>query len=123
VLLKEDKTVKRLAKKFTTKVPKLEFSLAEILLFLLKHKQSPREAIDNVEVQITRIMEDRKKAKNNEKRFVSLCCFEILRCLIVECVCLIVGSPPCGLRPYVGESKCVVSTTNNTNCNRNNIDI
>lgn len=29
----------------------------------------------------------------------------------------------CGLQPYVGESKCDVSTTNNRNCNRNNIYI
>ena len=73
MLLEEDKTVERLAKEFTAKVPKLEFSPAEILSFLLEHKQSPGEAIDSVEVWITRIMEDRKKAKNKEKRFVSSC--------------------------------------------------
>jgi chaperone BCS1 len=50
VLLEEDKTVERLAKEFTAKVPKLEFSPAEILSFLLEHKQAPGEAIDNVEV-------------------------------------------------------------------------
>ena len=54
-------------------MPKLEFSPAEILSFLLEYKQSPREAADNVEVWITRIMEDRKKAKNKEKRFISSC--------------------------------------------------
>jgi mitochondrial chaperone BCS1 len=72
VLLEEDKTVERLAKEFTAKVPKLEFSPAEILSFLLEHKQSPGEAIGNVEAWITRIMEDRKdrkKTKNKEKRF------------------------------------------------------
>jgi chaperone BCS1 len=69
VLLEEDKIVERLAKEFTAKVPTLEFSPAEILSFLLEHKQSPGEVIDNVEVWITRIMEDKKKAKNEEKRF------------------------------------------------------
>ena len=49
-LVEEDKTVKGLAKEFVAKVLKLEFSLAEILLFLLEYKQSPREAVDNVEV-------------------------------------------------------------------------
>jgi chaperone BCS1 len=72
-LVEEDKIVERLAKEFAAKVPKLEFSLAEILSFLLEYKQSPGEAVDNVEVWITRIMEDRKKAKNKEKRFVSSC--------------------------------------------------
>ena len=72
-LVEEDKTVKGLTKEFATKVPKLEFSLAKILLFLLEYKQSPREAVDNVEVWITRIIEDKKKVKNKEKRFVSSC--------------------------------------------------
>jgi chaperone BCS1 len=67
--LEEDKTVERLAREFTAKVPKLEFSPAEILSFLLEHKQSAGEAIDNVDVWITRMMEDRKTVKNKEKRF------------------------------------------------------
>ena len=50
MLVEEDKTVKQLAKEFAAKVLKLEFSLAEILLFLLEHKQLLREAVDNVEV-------------------------------------------------------------------------
>jgi chaperone BCS1 len=72
-LVEEGKTVEGLAKEFTAKVPKLEFGPAEILSFLLEYKQSPGEAVDNVEVWITRIMEDRKKVKNKEKRFVSSC--------------------------------------------------
>jgi hypothetical protein len=72
-LVEEDKTFEWLAKEFAAKVPKLKFSPTEILSFLLEYKQSPREAVDNVEVWITRIMKDRKKAKNKEKRFVSLC--------------------------------------------------
>jgi mitochondrial chaperone BCS1 len=72
-LVEEDKKVERLAKVFAAKVLKLEFSPAEILLCLLEHKQSPREAVDNVEAWITRIMEDRKKVKNKETRFVSSC--------------------------------------------------
>jgi hypothetical protein len=50
VLVEEDKIVKGLAKEFAAKVLKLEFSLAEILSFLLEYKQSPREVVDNVEV-------------------------------------------------------------------------
>ena len=73
MLVKEDKIVEGLAKEFAAKVPKLEFSLAEILSFLLEYKQSPREVVDNMEVWIIRIIEDRKKAKNKEKRFISLC--------------------------------------------------
>ena len=72
-LVEEDKTVEGLAKEFAAKVPKLESSPAEILSFLLEYKQLPGEAVDNVEVWITRIMEDRKKVKNKEKRFVSSC--------------------------------------------------
>jgi mitochondrial chaperone BCS1 len=49
-LVEESKTVERLAKEFAAKVLKLEFSLAEILSFLLEHKQSSGEAVDNVEV-------------------------------------------------------------------------
>ena len=68
VLLEEEK-IDRLAKDFTAKVPKLEFSPAEILSFLLEYKQSPREAIGNVEAWTTKVVEDRKKAKNQDKRF------------------------------------------------------
>ena len=49
-LVEEDKIVEGLAKEFAAKVPKLEFSPAEIISFLLEHKQSPGEAVDNVEV-------------------------------------------------------------------------
>jgi len=45
-------------------VPELKFSLAEIISFLLEYRQSPREAIDNIEIWMTRIREERKEAKN-----------------------------------------------------------
>jgi chaperone BCS1 len=45
----EVKRVERLAKDFAAKVPELKFSPAEILSFLLVHRQSPQEAIDGVE--------------------------------------------------------------------------
>jgi hypothetical protein len=64
----EVKRAERLATDFAARVPKLKFSPAEILSFLLEYKQSPGEAVDNVEVWITRILEDREKAKNKEKR-------------------------------------------------------
>ncbi len=62
-IVEEDKIIEILAKEFAAKLPKLEFSPAEILSFLLEHKQSPEEAIDSVEAWTTRIMEDKKKVK------------------------------------------------------------
>jgi hypothetical protein len=67
----EVKRVERLVTDFVARVLELKFSLVEFLLFLLNHKQSPGEAVDNVEVWITRILEDREKAKNKEKSFLS----------------------------------------------------
>jgi hypothetical protein len=46
----EVKRVKQLAKEFATRVLKLKFSLAKIILFLLRYKQLPKEAINNVEI-------------------------------------------------------------------------
>ena len=45
-------------------MPKLEFSLAEGLSFLLANKQSAGQAVNNVEVWMTRVREERKEAKN-----------------------------------------------------------
>jgi chaperone BCS1 len=44
----EAERVKRLAKGFTTKVPELEFSPAKISSFLLEHRKSPEDAINNI---------------------------------------------------------------------------
>jgi chaperone BCS1 len=49
-----------LVNEFDTKIPKLEFSPAEILLFLLEYRQSLRDVISNVEAWMTRI---RKKGR------------------------------------------------------------
>jgi chaperone BCS1 len=43
----EAKRVERLSEEFAAKVPKLEFSPAKILSFLLEYRQSPEEAIAN----------------------------------------------------------------------------
>jgi chaperone BCS1 len=58
------KTVERLANEFAAKVPKLEFSSAESLSFILANKQSAGQAVDNVEAWMTRIREERKGTKN-----------------------------------------------------------
>ncbi|KAF2194997.1 putative mitochondrial chaperone bcs1 [Zopfia rhizophila CBS 207.26] len=63
---KEEKAVKdcdlpQLAQEFVTKVPKLEFSPAEVMSLLLANKQSPRHAIVSVDTWIERIREERKK--------------------------------------------------------------
>jgi chaperone BCS1 len=65
--VEDDKTVERLAKEFAAKVPKLEFSPAKVLSFLLANKQSARQAVDNVEVWMTRIRQERKEAKNDRR--------------------------------------------------------
>jgi chaperone BCS1 len=58
-----NETVELLAKEFAAKVPKLEFSPAEIMSLLLANKQSPRQAVDNVEVWMEKIKEEKKKVK------------------------------------------------------------
>jgi hypothetical protein len=50
----EAERVERLAKRFAVKVPELKFSPAEIFSFLLEHRKSPEEAIDNVEQLISK---------------------------------------------------------------------
>ena len=60
----EVKRVEQLAEEFAARVPELKFSPAEIISFLLGYRQSPREAIDNMEIWVTRIREERKEAKN-----------------------------------------------------------
>ena len=59
----EAKRIDGLANQFAAMVPELVFSPAEILSFLIKHRQSTREAISKVEIWMTRIMEQRE-AKN-----------------------------------------------------------
>ncbi|KAH8695736.1 mitochondrial chaperone bcs1 [Phaeosphaeriaceae sp. PMI808] len=54
-----------LAEEFAAKVPKLEFSPAEIMSLLLAHKRSPREAINNVDAWIEKIREEKKVARSN----------------------------------------------------------
>ena len=46
----EVERVERLAEEFAARVPELVFSPAEILSFLLEYRQSPGEAIDNMEI-------------------------------------------------------------------------
>jgi chaperone BCS1 len=58
----EIKRVEQLAQEFAAKVPELEFSPAELLSFLMGYRQSPREAIDNVEIWMTRIREAKNEA-------------------------------------------------------------
>ncbi|KAF1950656.1 hypothetical protein CC80DRAFT_426524, partial [Byssothecium circinans] len=50
-----------LGQEFMAKVPKLEFSLAKILSFLLVNKHSPYHAITNVAAWIEKLKEERTK--------------------------------------------------------------
>lgn len=65
--VEDDKTVERLAMEFAAKMPELEFSPAEILSFLVVNKQSPSIVVDNVVQWMTKIREERKKAKEGEE--------------------------------------------------------
>ncbi|KAF8848734.1 P-loop containing nucleoside triphosphate hydrolase protein, partial [Acephala macrosclerotiorum] len=57
----EAERVEQLAKEFAGNVPKLKFSPAKIFSFLLEHRKSPREAIDNVEQLISTAIEAKSK--------------------------------------------------------------
>ncbi|EEQ90206.1 mitochondrial chaperone bcs1 [Blastomyces dermatitidis ER-3] len=50
-----------LAHEFAGKVPELEFSLAEILSFLIKNRRSPKQAVGNVAAWMADIRSERKK--------------------------------------------------------------
>jgi chaperone BCS1 len=51
----------QLAQEFVAKIPKLEFSPAEIISLLLANKQSPRHAIASVDTWMERIRDERRK--------------------------------------------------------------
>lgn len=57
----EDYKLLPLAQEFVAKVPKLEFSPAEILSFLLANKHLPYYTIANIAVQIEKLQEERMK--------------------------------------------------------------
>ncbi|KAF8540210.1 P-loop containing nucleoside triphosphate hydrolase protein [Trichophaea hybrida] len=57
----EAERIERLAIGFAVKVLELKFSLAEIFSFLLEHRKSPEEAIDNVEQLISKPIEVKSK--------------------------------------------------------------
>jgi chaperone BCS1 len=57
----EAERVEQLAKEFTSNVPELKFSPAEIFSFLLEHRKSPEEAISNVEKLISKPIEVKSK--------------------------------------------------------------
>ncbi|KAH8724111.1 BCS1 N terminal-domain-containing protein [Phaeosphaeriaceae sp. PMI808] len=58
---KVDYNLKQLAQEFVEKVPKLEFSPAEIISHLLANKRSPLDAIVGVDTWVRKIREERKK--------------------------------------------------------------
>jgi chaperone BCS1 len=57
----EDCELLHLAREFAAKVPKLEFSPAEVLSFLLANKHSPHHAIANVAAWMEKLQEERTK--------------------------------------------------------------
>ncbi|KAK0628116.1 putative mitochondrial chaperone bcs1 [Bombardia bombarda] len=61
--IEADKTVERLAEAFVAKVPELQYSPAEVMSFLVVHKQSPKVALDNVDQWMDRIREERANVK------------------------------------------------------------
>jgi chaperone BCS1 len=63
-LREEVERVELLAQEFADRVPELKFSPAEILSFLLKHRKSPEETIDNVGQLISKPIKARFKTVN-----------------------------------------------------------
>ena len=61
----EAERVKSLANAFAAMVPEFTFSPAEILSFLMGYRQSPDDAINNVEIWMARIREQGKEANDN----------------------------------------------------------
>ncbi|KAL5396372.1 hypothetical protein PMIN03_012966 [Paraphaeosphaeria minitans] len=57
----QDCELLRLAQEFVAKVPKLEFSPAEVLSFLLVNKHSPHHAIANVAAWMEKLQEEKTK--------------------------------------------------------------
>lgn len=57
----EDCELLHLGQEFVAKVPKLKFSPAEILSFLLANKHSPHHAIANVAAWMEKLKEERTK--------------------------------------------------------------
>jgi chaperone BCS1 len=56
----DDAELKKLAADFASKVPEHEFSPADIQLFLLEYKESPRRAVENVQEWIIRAREENR---------------------------------------------------------------
>ncbi|KAK5282860.1 hypothetical protein LTS03_011482 [Exophiala xenobiotica] len=65
------KTVGLLAKTFVAKMPELEFSPAEVMSLLLANKQSPQQAVDNVEKWIEKTRDEKGKVKRVESWMLS----------------------------------------------------
>ncbi|KAH7108769.1 BCS1 N terminal-domain-containing protein [Dendryphion nanum] len=61
----KDTEMQVLAKEFAAKVPRQEFSPAEIMALLLMHKRSPRQAIAEVDTWMEKIKEERKAMKRS----------------------------------------------------------
>lgn len=67
-----DVVVDRLATEFASKVPELEFSPAQIMSFLLQHRQSPTAALEYTEKWVTALLyEKRAKLTNGVARTYS----------------------------------------------------
>jgi hypothetical protein len=60
--------IELLADEFAARVPELQLSPAAILLFLLEHRGSPREAIDHVEQLVSKSIEAKLKRSISEAK-------------------------------------------------------
>lgn len=61
---KADLAVDRLATKFAKKVPELEFSPAQVMSFLLQHRQSPMVAVEHAESWVSTMLREKKDKLN-----------------------------------------------------------
>jgi mitochondrial chaperone BCS1 len=66
----DDKTVEQLGEKFANLVPISEFSPAEVLSFLLEHRESFENAVACVEAWVARIREEKRNKLKREGSWV-----------------------------------------------------
>ncbi|KAH6884968.1 P-loop containing nucleoside triphosphate hydrolase protein [Thelonectria olida] len=60
---KDQPVLERLADEFAAKVPEHEFSPAEILSFLVRYRDSPNSALDNVEEWVARTLQEKRRKR------------------------------------------------------------
>jgi chaperone BCS1 len=64
--VKDNKTIERLAKEFASKMSRDKFSPAEILELLVENKQSPANAVANIDKWVVKARKERSKLQRED---------------------------------------------------------